>query len=233
MQGLPLLTCTFAHAFPSRQGDHETDLEMSLPPPPLVRDDGGGGVHRGRGRDRPRGPVPSDASGPAGRGDRHASGQRRARSQPPANVTGAVPAGSRLTIQFWLTPRTAAAERLRHARCPPRAAGMFGHYLVPGRPMRPGSARPPRRPRRSMSWLRSAGFTGVGDRPVPRLRAGDRAGLGDRSGAAGAALDYYRAPGAAAARASTRCAPMTGRSRCPRRSPATCSGSPASTTPRR
>src|SRR5947208_1279414 len=44
------------------------------------------------------------------------------------HVTGAVPADGRLTIQFWLKPRTAAAERYAAAVSAP-GSRRFGHYL--------------------------------------------------------------------------------------------------------
>jgi subtilase family serine protease len=112
------------------------------------------------------------------------------------HVTGAVPAGSRLTIQFWLTPRTAAAERYATAVSAP-GSGQFGHYLSPaayaarfGATAATAAA--------VMSWLRTAGFTGVGD-DLYRDYVQATAPVSVIDAALRLHMNYYRARGAASA----------------------------------
>ena len=75
------------------------------------------------------------------------------------NAMGAVPAGNRLTIQFWLKSQTAAAASYASAVSTP-GNPLFEHYLTPAA----YTARfgPTAAEAASVeSWLRSAGFTGV------------------------------------------------------------------------
>src|SRR5450755_2174175 len=72
---------------------------------------------------------------------------------------GVVPGGAALTIQVWLAPRLAAAERYATAVSTP-GSGQFRRYLSPAAyaarfAASPGQAATVR------SWLRGAGFTGV------------------------------------------------------------------------
>jgi subtilase family serine protease len=76
-------------------------------------------------------------------------------------MTGAVPTGSKLTIQFWLKPRTVAAERYATAVSTP-GSPQFGHFLSPAA-YASGFGATPAAASAVMSWLRAAGFTGVGD----------------------------------------------------------------------
>ena len=75
------------------------------------------------------------------------------------NALGAVPASSRLTIEVWLKPQTAAAENYATAVSTP-GSPLFEHYLSPaaytarfGATSQEASS--------VESWLKSAGFTGV------------------------------------------------------------------------
>ncbi len=75
------------------------------------------------------------------------------------NALGAVPAGSRLTIEFWLKPQTAAAESYATAVSTP-GSPLFEHYLSPAAyTARFGATSP--EAGSVESWLKSAGFTGV------------------------------------------------------------------------
>ena len=107
------------------------------------------------------------ASGPAARADSAPSAARAvailAGSTPPfavaANALGAVPAGSRLTIQFWLKPQTAAATGYASAVSTP-GNPLFERYLAPAvytARFGPSSAEAAS----VEAWLRSAGFSGV------------------------------------------------------------------------
>jgi subtilase family serine protease len=107
------------------------------------------------------------ASGPAARADSAPSAGQAvatlAGSAAPFAVAGdamgAVPAGNRLTIQFWLKSRTAAAASYASAVSTP-GNPLFEHYLTPAAytsqfgPSSPEAAS-------VESWLRAAGFSGV------------------------------------------------------------------------
>jgi subtilase family serine protease len=74
-------------------------------------------------------------------------------------TTGIVAGTTHLTIQLWLTPKTAAAEAYATAVSAPGSA-LYGHYLSPsaytarfGATTAEASA--------TTSWLRSQGFTGI------------------------------------------------------------------------
>ena len=76
-----------------------------------------------------------------------------------ATVIGAAPAARRLSIQVWLRPRLAAAQRFAAAVSTPGRPG-FGHFLSPDAwtarfGASPGTARA------VAAWLRTAGFTSV------------------------------------------------------------------------
>ncbi len=76
-----------------------------------------------------------------------------------AQVIGAAPAARRLSIQVWLRPRLAAAQRFAAAVSTPGRPG-FGHFLSPDAwtarfGASPGTARA------VAAWLRTAGFTSV------------------------------------------------------------------------
>ncbi|HTT52403.1 MAG TPA: protease pro-enzyme activation domain-containing protein [Streptosporangiaceae bacterium] len=80
-----------------------------------------------------------------------------------AAAGGAVPAGQRLTVQVWLRPRLAAAERFASAVSTPGNAS-FRHFLRPDvYGARFGAAAGTVAQVRS--WLRSAGFTGLSTGP--------------------------------------------------------------------
>jgi subtilase family serine protease len=72
---------------------------------------------------------------------------------------GQVAAQTRLSVQVWLQPRTAAASRFATAASTP-GSSLFGHYLRPSQytsrfgPSQAGAAR-------VESWLRAQGFTAV------------------------------------------------------------------------
>ena len=75
------------------------------------------------------------------------------------NAKGAVPAGNRLTIQFWLKSQTAAAASYASAVSTP-GNPLFEHYLTPAA----YTARFGPSPAEAASveaWLRAAGFSGV------------------------------------------------------------------------
>jgi subtilase family serine protease len=106
-------------------------------------------------------------SGPAARADSAPSAGRAvailAGSTPPfavaGNALGAVPAGSRLTIQFWLKSRTPAAAGYASAVSTP-GNPLFEHYLTPAA----YTARFGASSAEAASvgaWLRAAGFSGV------------------------------------------------------------------------
>jgi subtilase family serine protease len=74
-------------------------------------------------------------------------------------MTGAVPAASELTIQFWLAPQAAAAESFANAVSTP-GSPQFGQFLSPAAyTTRFGAT--PAEVTGVESWLRSAGFTGM------------------------------------------------------------------------
>jgi subtilase family serine protease len=114
-----------------------------------------------------------------------------------SHVTGTVPAGGRLTIQFWLKPRTAAAARFATAVSTP-GSKQFRHYLSPSAyAARFGAT--PRSAGSLMSWLKTAGFTGVGDdRYRDYVQA--TASVSTIEAALRVRMNYYRAPGASAGR---------------------------------
>ena len=75
-------------------------------------------------------------------------------------AAGAVPAATKLTIQFWLAPQSAAAARYAAAVSTP-GKPLFRHFLSPSR----YTARfgPTQAAVASLeSWLKSKGFTGIG-----------------------------------------------------------------------
>jgi subtilase family serine protease len=75
------------------------------------------------------------------------------------NVMGAVPAGDRLTVQFWLKSQTAAAASYASAVSTP-GSPLFERYLSPAAYTARFGATPDEAASVE-SWLRSAGFTGV------------------------------------------------------------------------
>ena len=95
-----------------------------------------------------------------------------------AQVTGTVAGGQKLSVQVWLRPRVAAAERLASAVSTPGSTS-FRHYLSPaGYAARFGT--PAGQAAKVESWLRSAGFTGVRVSPLRSyVRATGRASVID------------------------------------------------------
>ncbi|MGH3252844.1 MAG: S53 family peptidase, partial [Trebonia sp.] len=78
-------------------------------------------------------------------------------------ATGAVPVANKLTVQFWLAPRTSAAESYATASATP-GNPLFRHFLSPAA----YTARFAATPEESgtvESWLKSAGFSGVSTNP--------------------------------------------------------------------
>ena len=76
-----------------------------------------------------------------------------------ARPTGAVPGSLRLTIQLWLKPDLAAAQRFAAAVSTPGTA-LFRHYLSPAAyTARFGASAAVAR--QAESWLRTEGFTGI------------------------------------------------------------------------
>jgi subtilase family serine protease len=76
-----------------------------------------------------------------------------------ARSTGAVAGTSKLTIQLWLTPRTAAAEAYATAVSTPGSAA-YGEYLSPSEyAARYGATAA--EASSAQSWLKSQGFTGI------------------------------------------------------------------------
>ena len=76
-----------------------------------------------------------------------------------ARPTGEVPGSSRLTIQLWLKPDLAAAQRFAAAVSTPGSA-LFRHYLSPaGYTARFGASATAAR--QAESWLRAEGFAGI------------------------------------------------------------------------
>jgi subtilase family serine protease len=74
--------------------------------------------------------------------------------------TDAVPAGSQLTVELWLKPHLAAAERFAAAVSAP-GSPTFRHYLSPAA-YTARFAAPAAEVARTESWLRAEGFTGIG-----------------------------------------------------------------------
>jgi len=105
------------------------------------------------------------------------------------DALGAVSAGSRLTIEVWLKPRTAAAENYAAAVSTP-SSPLFEHYLSPAAytarfgatAQEAGSVE---------AWLRSAGFTGVSD-DSGRDYVRATAPVSTIDAAMRVQLDYYR-----------------------------------------
>jgi subtilase family serine protease len=108
------------------------------------------------------------------------------------HVTAAVPAAGRLTIQFWLKPRTAAAERYATAVSTP-GSRLFGHYLSPAA-YAARFAATQATAASVMSWLRAAGFTGVGD-DLYRDYVQATAPVSVIDAALRVRMDYYLVPG--------------------------------------
>ncbi len=102
------------------------------------------------------------ASGAAGAGSAPAY-SRVAGSVAPfaasAQVIGAVPSSRPLTVQLWLRPALAAAERMATAVSTP-ASPLYHRYLSPARYTAEFGASPARA-KAVESWLRAQGFTGV------------------------------------------------------------------------
>ena len=74
--------------------------------------------------------------------------------------TGAVPAGSQLTVELWLKPRLAAAERFATAVSTPGSRS-FRHFLSPDA-YTARFAASAATAARTQSWLRAEGFTAIG-----------------------------------------------------------------------
>src|SRR5882757_4632591 len=81
-----------------------------------------------------------------------------------AQATGTVAGGQQLSVQVWLRPQVAAAERFASAVSTPASAS-FHHYLSPAA-YATRFAAPAGEAAKVESWLRSAGFTGVKASPV-------------------------------------------------------------------
>jgi len=136
----------------------------------------------------------TSAAGPAVAAPRPGPAVRRlAGSVPPfargSRVTGDVAGGTRLTIEVWLAPRTAAAEQFATAVSTPGRAG-FRHFLSPAQyTARFGASAATAQA--VSRWLRGAGFTGVQlDAQRNYVRA---TGTASRIDAAlGVRLRYYR-----------------------------------------
>ena len=111
-------------------------------------------------------------------------------------AAGAVPAATKLTIQFWMKPRSAAAARYAAAVSTP-GNPLFRHFLSPaGYTARFG---PTQAAVASVeSWLRSKGFTGVGA-DLGRDYVQATASVSTIEAALRARLNYYRTRGLAAA----------------------------------
>jgi subtilase family serine protease len=105
------------------------------------------------------------------------------------NALGAVPASSRLTIEVWLKPKTAAAENYATAVSTPGST-LFEHYLSPAA----YTARFGATSQQASSveaWLRSSGFTGVSaDSGRDYVQA--TAAVSTIDAALKVQLDYYR-----------------------------------------
>ena len=100
---------------------------------------------------------------------------------------------TRLSVQVWLRPRTAAAERYATAVSTP-GSRLFHHYLSPAA-YTTRFAATPAQGRKVATWLRSEGFTGVHADPGRSYVVGS--GTARRAEAAfGAQLKRYRSSGA-------------------------------------
>jgi subtilase family serine protease len=111
-------------------------------------------------------------------------------------AAGAVPAATKLTIQFWMTPRSAAAARYAAAVSTP-GNPLFRHFLSPaGYTARFGPAQAA--VASVESWLRSKGFTGVGA-DLGRDYVQATASVSTIEAVLQARLNYYRTNGLAAA----------------------------------
>src|ERR1700722_8071441 len=76
-----------------------------------------------------------------------------------SRAMGSVPAANKLTLQFWLAPRTAAAENYATAASTP-GNPLYRHFLSPAAyTSRFGAT--DQSAASVESWLRSAGFTGL------------------------------------------------------------------------
>jgi subtilase family serine protease len=110
------------------------------------------------------------------------------------NALGAVPASSRLTIEVWLKPQTAAAQSYASAVSTP-GSPLFEHYLSPaaytarfGATAQEASS--------VESWLRSSGFAGVSaDSGRDYVQA--TAAVSTIDAAMKVRLDYYRSTASA------------------------------------
>ncbi len=101
------------------------------------------------------------------------------------NALGAVPASSRLTIELWLKPQTAAAESYATAVSTP-GSPLFEHYLSPAAyTARFGATAQEASLRRVVAQV--GGLHRRLGRLRPGLRAGHRGGVNDRRGAEGPA----------------------------------------------
>jgi subtilase family serine protease len=113
-----------------------------------------------------------------------------------ATVTGEVAGTARLTVQVWLAPRVAAAQRFAAAVSTP-GGPLFRHYLSPdGYTTRFGPG--PRAAAAVASWLHSAGFTAIGADPQ-RSYVRATASVARIDAAFGTRLRYYRASASASA----------------------------------
>ncbi len=111
-------------------------------------------------------------------------------------AVGAVPAATKLTIQFWMRPRSAAAARYAAAVSTP-GSPLFRHFLSPARYT--AQFGPTQATVASVeSWLKSKGFTGVGT-DLGRDYVQATAPVSTIEAALGARLNYYRTRGLAAA----------------------------------
>ena len=111
-------------------------------------------------------------------------------------AAGAVPAATKLTIQFWMKPRTAAAARYAAAVSTP-GSPFFRHFLSPaGYTARFGPTQAA--VAAVESWLRSKGFTGVGA-DLGRDYVQATGTVTTIEAALRARLNYYRARGLGAA----------------------------------
>ena len=105
------------------------------------------------------GPAARADSGPTADGSIAVLAGSTAPFAVPGDAMGAVPAGNRLTIQFWLKSRTAAAASYASAVSTP-GSRVFGHYLTPAAyTARFGATS--QQAASVESWLTSAGFIGV------------------------------------------------------------------------
>jgi subtilase family serine protease len=110
------------------------------------------------------------------------------------NALGAVPASSRLTVEVWLKPQTAAAENYATAVSTP-GSPLFERYLSPAAyTARFGATA--QQASSVESWLRSAGFTGVSaDSGRDYVQA--TAAVSTIDAAMKVQLDYYRSTASA------------------------------------